>query len=59
MSLLVPGSWVLAQGPDEMDITGSDINVISGDQAYASYLAAPDGGEPLPRHRADSFLPGP
>jgi carboxymethylenebutenolidase len=37
-----------AQGPEGMPITSSDVDVMSGDQAYASYLAAPQEGGPYP-----------
>ncbi|NDJ75128.1 MAG: dienelactone hydrolase family protein [Chloroflexi bacterium] len=46
--VLVPGT-VLAQGPDEMmEIESADVDVMSGGQAYASYLAAPADGGPYP-----------
>lgn len=38
----------LAQGPEGMPITSSDVEVMSGGQAYASYLAAPQEGGPHP-----------
>ena len=45
--LLVPGA-ALAQGPEDLDITSENIDVTSGGQAYASYLAAPAEGGPYP-----------
>ncbi|WP_238625574.1 dienelactone hydrolase family protein [Aggregatilinea lenta] len=45
--LMVP-SAALAQGPDDMEITSSDVEVTSGGQAYESYLAAPAEGGSYP-----------
>lgn len=47
IALLLP-SAVLAQGPDELPVMRTDIDVPSGGQAYASYLAAPAEGGPYP-----------
>lgn len=45
--LVAPGA-ALAQGPEDLEITSSDIEVTSGGQAYQSYLAAPAEGGPYP-----------
>jgi carboxymethylenebutenolidase len=39
---------VIAQDDAGLSITSEDVEVISGDQAYASYLAAPTEGGPYP-----------
>jgi len=44
---LLPAA-ALAQGPEGLEITTSDIGVQSNGQAYASYLAAPSAGGPYP-----------
>jgi carboxymethylenebutenolidase len=46
MTIIIPIT-VTAQD-DGLTIEGSDVEVISGDQAYASYLAAPTEGGPYP-----------
>lgn len=45
--LLVPMT-ALAQGPEGMEIMSSDVEIQSGGQSYASYLAAPSSGGPYP-----------
>jgi len=45
--LLVPVS-ALAQGPEGLEIMGSEVEVMSNNQAYVSYLAAPTEGGPYP-----------
>jgi carboxymethylenebutenolidase len=46
-ALLVPAS-AFAQGTDGLAVTSEDIEVMSGGQAYQSYLAAPTEGGPYP-----------
>lgn len=53
VSLVVGGLFAvplmaLAQGPEGLEITGSDVDVMSNGQAFASYLAAPNEGGPYP-----------
>jgi carboxymethylenebutenolidase len=38
----------LAQDSQETEVHGTDVEVISGDQAYLSYLSFPDSGGPYP-----------
>lgn len=45
--LLLPAT-ALAQGPEGLEITTSDVDVQSNGQAYESYLAAPAAGGPYP-----------
>jgi len=47
-ALLALPMAALAQGPEGMTVTSSDVEVQSGGQAYASYLAAPSEGGPHP-----------
>ncbi len=47
-SLWFASHSALAQGPETMEITSSDVDIMSGGQAYASYLAAPTSGGPYP-----------
>ena len=47
-ALLLLPSAALAQGPEGLEVTASDVEVESGGQAFASYLAAPTGGGPYP-----------
>ena len=46
-ALLFPLS-VRAQDPTALPITSADVEIVSGDQAYVSYLAAPNEGGPHP-----------
>ncbi|MBZ0321225.1 MAG: dienelactone hydrolase family protein [Anaerolineae bacterium] len=46
-ALLLPLN-VGAQDPTPLPIISADVEIISGDQAYVSYLAAPDEGGPHP-----------
>lgn len=45
--LTIP-SMVIAQEPADLEIVSEDVEVMSGDQAYTSYLAAPAEGGPYP-----------
>src|SRR3990172_241567 len=47
-TLLFLPAAALAQGPEGLDITTSDVEVQSDGQAYESYLAAPSTGGPYP-----------
>jgi carboxymethylenebutenolidase len=38
----------LAQEPSDLEVEGTDLDVMSGGQAYRSYLAAPTAGGPYP-----------
>jgi carboxymethylenebutenolidase len=48
LGLLLFPAAVLAQEPGDMTVNSEDVEVMSGGQAYQSYLAAPSEGGPYP-----------